>query len=250
MKKFILPLIMLLITGLSVGQAIAQVSSAPAAHPAQVAPPRVTPPSVYRHHVYRRPAQAPVVTAPGIVADSVQKEQIADPSLKGQYGLLLARSKTYYGFKLINPARLASFYQSVADSIKKERAGNKATRVKLAEQTKTIASLNDQIKGKENSLASSNSRIDEITFLGISFEKSTYNTMVWAIIVLLALALAIVIIRSAKNIHEAKYRTGLYEEISQEYQAYKSKANEKEKKLARELQDERNKLDEYKNRGI
>jgi hypothetical protein len=244
MKKFILPLIILLITGLTVGQAIAQVSSVPA-HP-----PQSTPPRVYRPHAYRRPVQVPPAAVPGVAADSVQKEQITDPSLKGQYEFLVARSKSYYGFKLINPSRLASFYRSAADSIKKERAGSKATRIKLAEQTKTIASLNDQIKGKESSLASSNSRIDEISFLGISFNKSTYNTMVWAIIILLALALAIVIIRSAKNIHEAKYRTGLYEEISQEYQAYKSKANEKEKKLARELQDERNKLDEYKSRGI
>jgi hypothetical protein len=58
-----------------------------------------------------------------------------------------------------------------------------------------------------------------------------------------------VILRSAKHIHEAKYRSSLYEEISQEYQSYKTKANDKEKKLARELQDERNKLDELKNRG-
>jgi len=61
--------------------------------------------------------------------------------------------------------------------------------------------------------------------------------------------LAIIILRSAKHIHEAKYRSTLYDEISQEYQNYKVKANDKEKKLARELQDERNKLDELKNRG-
>ena len=48
----------------------------------------------------------------------------------------------------------------------------------------------------------------------------------------------------------AKYRTELYDEISNEYQSYKSRTNEKEKKLARELQDERNKLEEYKTRGI
>lgn len=214
MKKFLRPLLTFLIISLSLIQAKAQV------YPAVIS-----------------------------VADSTKKAQWpVDPSLKGQYELLLAKSKTYYGFKLINPSRLASYYRSVADSIKKERAGRKTTQTKLIEQSKTIAALNDQIKGKESSLASSNSKIDEISFIGISFEKSTYNVMVWSIIILLALALAIVIIRSAKNIHEAKYRAELYEEISKEYQTYKTKANEKEKKLARELQDERNKLDEYKNR--
>jgi len=192
-----------------------------------------------------RPAMAQV----SVPADSVKKIQVIDPSLKGQYESLLSKSKTYYGFKLINPARLSSFYQSVADSIKKERSGSKTAQAKIIKQAKEIDTLNNQIKGNESAIASSNSKLDEINFLGIAFSKPTYNMIVWAIIIVLALALAFVIIGSAKNIHEAKYRTGLYEEVSQEYQSFKVKANEKEKKLARELQDERNKLDELKNRG-
>ena len=179
-------------------------------------------------------------------ADSVK----ADPSLRGQYEFMLSKSKTINGYKLINPYRLSGFYKSVTDSIRTERSSRKNQNAKIAEQAKTITDLNDQIKGKESSLASSNSKVNEISFLGISFSKGTYNTIVWSLITGLALAFAFVTIRSAKNIHEAKYRSGLYEEISQEYQAFKVKANEKEKKLARELQDERNKLDEYKSRGI
>lgn len=181
-------------------------------------------------------------------ADTIQKIRIIDPSLKGQYESLLYRSKSYYGAKLIIPGRLTAFYQNVADSIKKERASYKTTQLKIKGQAKTIDSLNNQIKGNESSLESSNSKLDEINFLGIPFAKSTYNMIVWSLIIVLALGLAFVIIRSAKNIHEAKYRTDLYEEISKEYQTFKIKANEKEKKLARELQDERNKLDELKNR--
>jgi uncharacterized protein HemX len=181
--------------------------------------------------------------------DTLQKVRVVDPSLKGQYESLLYRSKSYYGAKLIVPGRLTAFYQNVADSIRKERAGSKNALLKIKQQAKTIDTLNSQIKGNESSLASSNAKLDEISFLGIPFSKSTYNTIVWSIIIVLALALAFVVIRSAKNISEAKHRTELYEEVSKEYQNFKVKANEKEKKLARELQDERNKLDEFKNRG-
>lgn len=194
---------------------------------------------------------AQTVPAPAKPAvDSTKNVQPLDASLKGQYGALLSRSKSYYGYKLINPSRLAAFYASVTDSIRKERNKGKTAQASLLEQKKTIDTLNSQIKGSENALETSTSKLDEISFLGIPFSKSTYNTIVWSIIIVLAIALAIVVIRSAKNIHDAKYRTELYDEIAKEYQAYKSKANEKEKKLARELQDERNKLDEYKNRGI
>ena len=181
-------------------------------------------------------------------ADTSKKARIIDPSLKGQYESLLYRSKSYYGAKLIIPGRLTAYYQNVADSIRKERSRNKTAQIKIKEQAITIDSLNKQIKGNESSLISSNAKLDEISFLGIPFAKSTYNMIVWSLIILLALGLAFVVIRSAKNIHEAKYRTELYEEISKEYQTFKVKANEKEKKFARELQDERNKLDELKNR--
>lgn len=173
----------------------------------------------------------------------------ADPSLRGQYEFMLSKSKTINGYKLINPARLAGFWKSVADSINHNRKQLSNIKLKLAEQEKAVTTLKAQISGAESALTSSNAKLDEIKFLGISFTKSNYNLIVWSLILVLAAALAIVIIRSAKFIHEAKYRSSLYEEISQEYQNYKSKANDKEKKLARELQDERNKLDELRNRN-
>jgi len=193
-------------------------------------------------------AQVPV-PAPA-AADTTTKAPMTDSSLKGQYQSLLSRSKSYYGAKLINPARLGAFYKSVADSIRKERSGSKTAQNKIKTQAQLIDTLNGQIQARESALKAANSKFDDIAFLGISFSKSTYNTIVWSIIIVLALGLIFVISRSARNIQEAKHRTELYEEISKEYQTYKTKSNEKEKKLARELQDERNKLDDLKNKGL
>jgi uncharacterized protein YlxW (UPF0749 family) len=169
-----------------------------------------------------------------------------DPSLKGQYEEILSRSKTLNGFKLVNPSRLSAFWKNLRDTLSSERKQLAPLKTKITDQNKTITALKTQLTGSQNLIDVSNARLNEISFLGISFTKSTYNTMVWTLIILLAIALAIVVIRSAKSIQEAKYRSTLYEEISSEYQSYKVKANEKEKKLARELQDERNKLEELK----
>lgn len=171
-----------------------------------------------------------------------------DPSLSGQYQFMLSKSKSLYGSKLINPARLSVLWKNVKDTLNIERKQLNTAKAKIAEQQKTITELKNQIEGKESSLATSNAKLNEISFLGIAFTKSTYNTIVWSLIIVLSLALAFIVIRSAKHIHEAKYRSNLYEEISAEYQNYKVKANDKEKKLARELQDERNKFEEYKSR--
>ncbi|SMC67796.1 hypothetical protein [Pedobacter nyackensis] len=185
------------------------------------------------------------LSAQGQLAQDTTK---LDPTLKGQYQLMLAKAKTISGYKLVNPARMNAFWRNLNDSLTTERKQLASTSRKIKEHEKAIADLKAQITGQENSLASTNAKMNEISFLGISFTKSTYTTMVWSLIIGLAAALTVIILRSAKHIHEAKYRSSLYEEVAQEYQTYKTKANEKEKKLARELQDERNKIDELTNR--
>ncbi len=172
-----------------------------------------------------------------------------DPTLNGQYQFLLSRSKNINGYKLMNPYRLTSVWTSVLDTLKKERSALATANAKIAEQQKTISSLKTEVTGKEEKISENTEVADEIDILGMPFKKGTYSIIVWSIILVLAIALIVVIARSAKNIMEAKHRTQLYDEISAEYQTFKSKANEKERKLARELQDERNKLDELNNKN-
>lgn len=171
-----------------------------------------------------------------------------DFSLNGQYQFMLSRSKTINGYKLVNPGRLATVWQSVMDTVRKERTELTKAKSKITAQQKTISNLQNEVSGKEVTLNDTNAKLDEINFLGLSFTKGTYNLIVWSIILILALALFIVIARSAKNILEAKHRTQLYDEISAEYQAFKSKSNEQQRKLARELQDERNIVEELKSK--
>ncbi|WP_432713635.1 hypothetical protein [Pedobacter sp.] len=172
-----------------------------------------------------------------------------DSSLQGQYQLLLGKSRTLDGYKMVNPARLTTLWRNVKDTLSSERKELYKARTKIAEQQKSIIDLKELIDGNETALTTSKAKLNEITFLGISFSKSSYNTIVWTLIIIMALALAIIIFRSTKLLHEAKYRSNLYNEISAEYQSYKVKANDKEKKLARELQDERNKFEEYRSTG-
>ena len=180
------------------------------------------------------------------VIDTVKN---TDFSLQGQYRFLLSRSRTSYGSKLINPVRLDALWKSVNDTLRKERASLKNASIKVKEQEKEIANLKTEVSGKENSLNETNAKADEISFLGISFTKGTYNALVWSIIGILAIALFVVIARSTKSILDAKHKSQLYDEISAEYQAYKTKSNEQQRKLARELQDERNAMEELRTRG-
>lgn len=197
-------------------------------------------------------AQTPATPQTTVSAPAKQNRYISrdtvkntDPSLSGQYKFMLSRTRTSTdGYKMIAGYRLDQLWKNVGDTLRKERAEIRNLQQKLTEQQKTVSYLKTEISGKEASLTENTNKVNEIRFLGIPFEKGTYNIIVWSLIGALAVALIVIIARSGKNISEAKHRTQLYNEVAEEYQAYKAKAVEKERKLARELQDERNKLEE------
>ena len=172
--------------------------------------------------------------------------QVVDNSLSGQYQGILLKSKTLNGYKLVRPDRITSLWKSFNDTLSIERSKLQKAEADLAAQKQSSLELQNNLGNQTKSLAESNSKVDSIEVVGMSIAKGTYNMVMWGIVLLLVLTLTFLFVQSANNRKEAHYRIKLYEELSGEFQSYKVKANEKEKKLARELQDERNKLDDLK----
>jgi hypothetical protein len=198
-----------------------------AATPAGTAKPAITPP---KYNYQPRPT----------AADSALAK---DKSLNGQYQYLLSKLFHY------QQPLVSALWKNLQDTLKTERRNLKEAQAKLAAQTQDITGLKTDVATKSQTLSESNAKRDEINLAGISFTKATYNLMMWGLVIVFGLAAAIVIARSGAHSREAKYRIKLYNELDEEYKTYKAKANEKEKKLARELQTERNKLDELLGRG-
>jgi hypothetical protein len=162
-----------------------------------------------------------------------------DKSLNGQYQYLLTKVYNY------QKPFVEALYKNFTDTLRNARNQLKDSHDKLAEQAKTITGLQADLAAKEQLLT----QTDSISFLGIALAKTTYNIIMWGLVLVVGLIAAIVIARSGSAGKEATYRTNLYNELDEEFKAFKAKANEKEKKLARELQTERNKVDELSGRG-
>lgn len=171
--------------------------------------------------------------------------QTEDKSLAGQYREIIQKSKNNaQGYKIVLPTRLSSFNRNFTDSLRQTRSKLSEAQSKIAVQNKTIGSLKADVAAKEQNLAASKSMVDEISMLGIPVNKSTYNWIMWGLVISLGAGLAFVVFKSASYRKEARYRTNLFTELSEEFQTFKTKSNDKEKKLARELQTEKNRLDE------
>lgn len=167
-----------------------------------------------------------------------------DGSLQRQYEDLLKHSWMQQGYKVVNPTRLSALWQNVTDTLKNTKKELATAKQKLNEQAKQISELKKITGSEGTTIADSSASANQIQVLGMSVDTSTYNWIVWGAIVVLGVGLAAVLFSTARNSNEARHNKKLYEEISSEYQAYKTKAKEKEQKLSRELQTERNTLEE------
>ncbi len=191
-----------------------------------------------------KPVAKPVYTQP-IATRYKHTSQPAGPvdnSLNGQYNEVLKKIYRY------QEPPVAAFHQSYMDTLNNVKQKLREAQNKLGVQNKRIATLQGDVNNKDQTLNESESKLNEVSFLGISVSKTSYNLVMWGLVLALGAALIVVIYLSASSRREAAYRIKLYDELSTEFQTHKVKANEKEKKLARELQTERNKLDELMNR--
>ncbi|MGV8879507.1 MAG: hypothetical protein ACOH2A_10790 [Sphingobacteriaceae bacterium] len=180
-----------------------------------------------------------------IAQDTVK---LVDNSLAGQYKELLAKSNHFQDYKVVKVYRLSALYKNFTDSLNKEKRSATSIEQALASQSKEISQLKSNLSKKDLELSAVHSRLDEISLLGIPMAKLSYNLLMWGLLILVAIALAVIVFKSSAYRREAQHRIHLFDEISQEYKTYKTRSNDKEKKLARALQDEINKVAELSGR--
>jgi hypothetical protein len=202
-------------------------------------------PKTYKYHSYKprtkadSMAKARAQQIPTVKPDTtIHKPVVIDKSLNGQYQTLVDK------FYPRQEALISAFWKSALDTLTATRNKLKAAESKLSIQNKPADRVAKGPNIEEKPLPVTNVRVERINLFGIELSKTAYNLIVWGLILIFGLTTFIVIARSGSYSREAKYRIQLYSELEEEFKAYKAKANDKEIKLARELQTERNKLDE------
>lgn len=179
---------------------------------------------------------------------STASAQKPGTTLPQQYIDVVVKSGNYNGFKEIRQDKIELFWKNIQDTLVKEKQLLNEAKARLGNVDQEIAKAKTATEQAEAAMAEAQARKDQINLLGIPMEKASYNMLMWGIVLLLVLALVFAIYRSKSAVTEARYRTGLFNDLTDEFQKHKVSANDKEKKLARELQTERNKLAELTGR--
>lgn len=158
-----------------------------------------------------------------------------------EFSELIESSNNFKGYKVVDFGELTSLQNRTEDYIGELKNEITANEVSLQAQKETIKKLKADLANTENQLVEVTAEKDAISFLGMPLNKATYSTVMWGIIGILILTVAFLLYRfKSSNTKTRESRKKLLE-TEKEFEAYRVKALEKEQRMGRMLQDERNK---------
>ncbi len=166
--------------------------------------------------------------------------------LKTQYNEMLESSETFTDYKVIKKSTLYQYSKAVGDSLQENRDEINALKIESAENKAKINQLSSKITELEEQLATSEELRESLTFLGINMSKSTYHSIVWTLIGGLAIFGAFAYVSFTRSNSVTTTTKKDFDKLQTEFEQHKVRSHEKQIKIARELQTERNAVEELK----
>lgn len=167
-------------------------------------------------------------------------------TLTGTFTGIKEKAQTFKDYKVIKEVTLDAFWKSVEDSLKKQRQVLAAANQEIGSLKNQITQLNVTMQQKEASVAEIIFDSEHIAVLGIPFHKALFISIFFIAVAALAALLVASITRSQLLSRSLKDKAEGLLILSSEYEEYKHRAVDKQMKLSRELQNERNKLAEIR----
>jgi hypothetical protein len=165
-----------------------------------------------------------------------------NPTLQERFLFMKSKSQSYGAYKVVKESVLDGVWKIANDTIAAKEA---AVKQAMANINKLKGELNQSLesyKAKEKSMEEIQHSSTHINVIGIDFNKGTFITTVAVIIAGLLVMLGLVIGRMKLQSNSLAERNLAVSALTHEFDEYKQRAMERQTKLSRELQDERNKL--------
>jgi hypothetical protein len=187
--------------------------------------------------------QTAAVTTPPVTLDPKTM------TLQDRYVSMKKTAETYQDYKVIKEGVLDGVWKIYIDSMKSQKA-------KLASSISTIARLEGELATEKASVKQIQESVQGITFdsthisfFGLSFTKSLFVSLVLLVVAGLLVGLGAIIGKLKLMNSSINEKTETVNILTEEFENYKKRALEKQVKLSRELQTERNKLSNFDTKG-
>jgi hypothetical protein len=165
-------------------------------------------------------------------------------TLQERYLLMKAKSESYQDYKVIKEGVMDGVWKISTDTLIKREQQLADAHAKIKSLQNDATTARTALKAKEDSMAEVVFASTHINVLGISFTKGLFQALVALGIGALTAVILFLSTRIKSMlafVHESK---AIVASVTNEFEEYKRKSFEKQTKLNRELQTERNKLAE------
>tara|TARA_R110001592_G_scaffold65675_4_gene201481 strand:+ start:277 stop:864 length:588 start_codon:yes stop_codon:yes gene_type:complete len=164
-----------------------------------------------------------------------------DSSIKGQFNRIYRISTTYQTYKVIDRDEYEKLKSNVLDSLKSYKKLISEKENLLKTERDNVEVLNSSLNTTKLDLDTALQKENSIFLFGAHLNKTTYNLILWFIIISLFVGLGFFVFKFSKsNVLTNEAQSNLLD-IEQEFDDHRKKSIEREQKLRRQLQDEINK---------
>ena len=165
-------------------------------------------------------------------------------NLQNQFTDLRDNSESFKEYKVIKLNELNNFWKGVADTL----SHNNLT---IAELQEAMSTHDIEIKKLEGAIEQSKTNaldlefgVEHINVLGLSISKTAYQIVNFTVIITLLVLVAFLVFKYNERRLTTKEKINAFNNLEAKFAEYQRSALDKQMKLRRELQTEKNKLEQ------
>jgi hypothetical protein len=165
-----------------------------------------------------------------------------DHTLRERYFLMKSKSQSYGEYKVIKETVLDGVWKIMQDTLAAKQGSIKTANTNIKDLKSQLDKTNTTLNEKERSMVQVLHASTHINVLGIDLAKGAFISIVAITIAGLLVLLGLIIARMKLQSKSLSDRNLAVTALTNEFDEYKHRAMDRQTKLSRELQDERNKL--------
>ena len=175
----------------------------------------------------------------------VQAQSLNQGTIGEQFDFVISKSNNFsergQNYEVINLQTLLELKAHALDSIKTMQTKLENAKSEVSPLQQQITTLKTNLSESQNALALIKEQKDDMNLLGMQMSKASYSLLMWSVIAVL-FALLLFFIYRFKNSNAVTITTKeSLENLENEFKEHRTFALEREQKVMRQLQDERNK---------
>ena len=181
-----------------------------------------------------------------INAQITTTQSINEGSIDDQFNYVLRKSGNFRGtngqmYEAVSRRMLLDLQLHTSDSLKTLEDKLDTSKGTINEQLSEISYLKTNLIDTQLDLDQTTSEKNNMSLLGVSTSKTSYNILMWSLITALLTLLIIFIIKFKNSNAVTKAAKKSLLDIEEEFEEHRRTALEREQKVRRQLQDELNK---------